>query len=565
MTTTASRTRSLRTHIALVFGGFAALLAIVLCLLAGEVLKLRLKQQAAATLHMVAQNAATLLHDEVTQQSHRAQVLARAKELWENGLDGQGVRDMLDRVQHINPRNVWIGVADAQGVVRNATKGMLEGVNVSARPWFQEGLHAPFISEVHPAKLLAEMLPRSDSGEPLRLIDFSAPIYRPDGSVAGVLGIHGSWDWVRDSVERLLHESPNRAQQSIFIFDSKGALIYAPKGVMAPYTDLGQTLPLHAQALRDASAGLPVQAVWKDREAAYLTTAVQLSDVSTELGWWIVARQPIETAYADADRVVWIALAVGLAFGFLAALVAWYLAWGVSNDLKTLAYAAQQVQGNGIHRALPVTGHTREVRLLSESLSHMTQQLLNANQAMKEQVRLRTLELQAANLELERQATTDPLTHLLNRRGFEARAHQVLALAQRHQRPLSVLSLDIDFFKHVNDSHGHDVGDIVLQTLSRTLTERARQSDLVARFGGEEFLLLLPDTDLQGAQSMAQELCHCIAATPVTAVGHITVSIGVSSLRTHAPQDSLNDIIKRSDEALYQAKQAGRNRVCVEP
>lgn len=537
----------------------------VLCLLAGEVLKLRLQQQAAATLRMVAQNASTLLHEEITQQSHRAQVLARSKELWENGMDARGVRDMLDRVQHINPRNVWIGVADASGVVRSATQGMLQGSNVAARPWFQEGLNAPYISEVHPAKLLADLLPRSDSGEPLRLVDFSAPIYRPDGSVAGVLGIHGSWDWVRDSVERLLKGTPNSLQQSIFIFDSKGALIYAPQGVMAPYTDLGQALPLNAQELHHATVGKPVQAVWKDRAAPYLTTAVQLSEASTDLGWWIVARQPIETAYADANRVLWIALAVGLVFGFLAALVAWYLAWGVSSDLKVLAHAAKQLQSGEIGQALPVTGHTREVLQLSESLSHMTQKLLNANNEMKEQVRLRTLELQAANRELERQATTDPLTNLLNRRGFEARATQVLALAKRHQRPVSVLSLDIDFFKRINDSYGHDVGDTVLQTLAHTLAERARQSDLVARFGGEEFLLLLPDTDLQGAQAMAEALRQSVANMPMGTAGHITISIGVSSWRPDAPQDGLNETIKRSDEALYQAKQSGRNRVCVQP
>ncbi len=137
------RTKSFRTHIALVFGSFTALLTIALCLLWGEILKLRLQQQAATSLNMVAHNTATLLHEEISQQSHRTQVLARAKELWENGLDADSVRTMLDRVQHINPHNVWIGVADAQGTVRNATQGMLQGANVAARPWFQEGMSTP--------------------------------------------------------------------------------------------------------------------------------------------------------------------------------------------------------------------------------------------------------------------------------------------------------------------------------------------------------------------------------------------------------------------------------------
>ncbi len=561
MTPSAPSAKSLRTQIAIVFGSFTALLSVVLCLVCGEILKLRLQQQAAANLNMVAQNAATLLHEEIKQQSHRAQVLARSKELWESGLDAASVRTMLDRVQFINPQNVWMGVADTQGIVRNATQGMLQGGNVAARPWFQEGLQSPFISEVHPAKLLANLLPPTPTGEPLRLVDFSAPIYRPDGSVVGVLGIHGSWDWVRESVERLLQGPSAALQQSVFIFDQKGELIYAPAGVMAPYTNLGQQLPLHGERLQAAAAGKPVQAIWKDRAQPYLTSAVQLPNTLTELGWWIVARQPLETAYADANRMLWLALAVGLLLGLLGSLIAWRLASHVSDDLKRLATAAQRIHAGATDTLLPTMNSNREVQLLSASLSHMTQKLLNANEEMQTQVQLRTLELREVNAELQRQATTDPLTHLLNRRGFEAQATLALALAIRNERPLSMLSIDIDFFKRVNDTHGHDVGDTVLQALSKILSERARQTDIVARFGGEEFVLLLPDTDGDGAVHMAQALRQNIAALAIEPVGRITVSIGVSSLQLDQPQDGLNEMLKRSDAALYAAKHSGRN--CV--
>ena len=131
MTPSSPPAKSFRTHIALVFGSFTALLTIALCLLWGEILKLRLQQQAATRLNMVAHNTVTLLHEEISQQSHRTQVLARAKELWESGLDADSVRTMLDRVQHINPHNVWIGVADTQGTVRKAC--------CKVRMW----LHAP--------------------------------------------------------------------------------------------------------------------------------------------------------------------------------------------------------------------------------------------------------------------------------------------------------------------------------------------------------------------------------------------------------------------------------------
>lgn len=552
--------RSLRTQMAITFGSLCALIAICLSLLAGEVLKLRLQQQAASSLAAVAHNAATLLNDEISQQSRRAQILARSKELWEEGLASRSIRTMLDRTQHINPHIVWIGVTDDEGTVHSATKGMLEGSNVAARPWFQHGLKEAFISEVHPAKLLANLLPRTASGEPLRLVDFSAPIYNTDGSIRGVLGIHCSWDWVRDSVERLIQGPGQALQQSIFIFDRHGTLIYAPAGVTEPYLTLGQTLPLNAMELQAASQAQPVQAQWKDRTEPYLTAAAQLPTSVTDLGWWVVVRQPIETAYASANRILWRALIVGLVVGFFGALVAWLLARRLSNDLKALSHAAQRIRNGEQDVQLPSSKSTREVQQLSTSLSHMTQKLMDSNKRMEQKVHERTLELEQANAELARQASTDPLTQLLNRRGFTERAQQLLAQASRSQLPVSALSLDIDFFKRINDTYGHDTGDVVLQQFARTIAQRVRQTDLVARFGGEEFIVLLPDTPAPSALQLAESLRQTIADLHIDGVGPITASVGVSHWR--GSQESLESLLKRSDDALYQAKHTGRNKVC---
>lgn len=554
--------RSLRTQMAITFGGLCALIAICLSMLAGEMLKLRLQQQAAASLAVVAHNAATLLNDEIAQQSHRAQVLARSKELWEEGLASRNVRTMLERTQHINPHIVWIGITDREGIVHSATHGMLQGHDVSARPWFQHGLLGPYISEVHPAKLLADLLPRTASGEPLRLVDFSAPIYNADGSVRGVLAIHSSWDWVRDSVERLVQGPGQALQQTIFIFDHQGHLIYAPAGITQPYEALGQSVPLSAEELRAASQAQPVQAQWKDREEPYLTAAAQLPAHVTDLGWWIVARQPIETAYASANRILWRALVVGLVVGFLGALVAWLLARRLSNDLKALGHAAQRISDGDKHVQLPLGKSNREVQQLSTSMSLMTRELMEANKRMEQEVRQRTLELQHANTELARQASTDPLTQLLNRRGFTQRAHHLLAQAQRSQLPVCALSLDIDFFKRINDTYGHDSGDAVLQQFADTIAQRVRQTDLVARFGGEEFVVLLPDTAQASALQLAQHLRQTIADMEIEGVGHITTSIGLSSWNG-SQGESLESLLKRSDAALYEAKHTGRNRVCI--
>lgn len=553
-----STIRSLRTHIALVFGGFAATLAVVLCLLAGEGMRVRLQQEAASSLLLLAHHSANILQKDLRQQSLRADVLARSPELWEQGLDSRAVTLLLQRMQSISPTTAWIDVTNPQGEVLNATSDLRTGSSVAQRNWFQEALRGGFISEVHPAQLLPSRPSFSRRDEPLRLIDFSAPIYQPEGKLLGVIGIHVRWDWVRDAIHTLLQGAEARKQQNIFIFDSRGTLIFAPDGVVQSHADLGQPMP----DVLNASIPTPTTAVWQDRPEPYLSAAVRLPPPTedNDLGWWIVARQPIETAYADANRVVWLSMVAGVIAGLLAAMVAWRLARHVSNDLKQLAHAASHMRSHAA--PIPVLHSNREVFTLSQALNRMTRQLLSVHEAMQEQVRQRTEQLHAANAELLRQACTDPLTQLLNRRGFEARAAQALALAQRSQRPLSALTLDIDFFKHINDRFGHDAGDLVLQRVARLLTQRARHSDIVARFGGEEFVWLLPDTDAGAAVQLAEALRQALAAMDAAPASTLHVSIGVSALRSQDPSDDLPALLKRSDAALYQAKSTGRNRVC---
>lgn len=165
---------------------------------------------------------------------------------------------------------------------------------------------------------------------------------------------------------------------------------------------------------------------------------------------------------------------------------------------------------------------------------------------------------------LSQAATHDALTGLPNRRAADDfMAHEAL-LAQRRGAPLSALMVDIDFFKRVNDQHGHAAGDHVLQTLAQLLKRRARASDLVARWGGEEFLVLLPDTSPEGAQQVGEQLRLAVQEAPFrwqdTAIP-VTVSIGAAAWSSgpfHA-----NALIASADGALYQAKSNGRNRVCV--
>lgn len=171
--------------------------------------------------------------------------------------------------------------------------------------------------------------------------------------------------------------------------------------------------------------------------------------------------------------------------------------------------------------------------------------------------------LQRVYRELERRATHDGLTGALNRAEFDARLSAECRSADRHKRPLSLLMVDIDFFKRVNDNHGHQTGDQVLQAIVRLLNETVRPADVVARYGGEEFIIILPETDEDSAMAMADRLRrtiddHCFAC-PTGEDLRITVSIGCASRPHHAMAPE--DLVKTADMALYRAKETGRNRV----
>ncbi|WP_051946848.1 diguanylate cyclase [Thermus amyloliquefaciens] len=163
-------------------------------------------------------------------------------------------------------------------------------------------------------------------------------------------------------------------------------------------------------------------------------------------------------------------------------------------------------------------------------------------------------------LEAQLEAYTDPLTGLRNRRYLDLILERELFRARRYNRPLSLLVLDLDDFKKVNDTYGHPVGDRVLRALARCLEEHLRKSDRPVRLGGEEFAILLVETPLAQAVRLAGRLRQAVAALKVIPVAGLTASIGVAEAR---PEDSPLSLLKRADDALYQAKRRGKNRVEV--
>ena len=164
-------------------------------------------------------------------------------------------------------------------------------------------------------------------------------------------------------------------------------------------------------------------------------------------------------------------------------------------------------------------------------------------------------------LELERLSRVDPLTDLANRRQFDERFAQALKRLQRHGTPIALLCMDIDHFKRINDGWGHEAGDHVLRAVAAELSAHAREHDQVARFGGEEFCLMVPDLDDEALTAYFDRLRQRIEDLDVAAPAglmRVTVSIGVRRAR---PGDDLHRLLAEADRRLYLAKAGGRNRV----
>ena len=194
----------------------------------------------------------------------------------------------------------------------------------------------------------------------------------------------------------------------------------------------------------------------------------------------------------------------------------------------------------------------------------LLERLREANATLEARVEARTHELAEANERLEKLAAQDALTGAYNRRHFRTLAAQATSIARRQGRPVAVLMIDLDHFKGINDTHGHATGDETLRSLVHVCHATLREGDILGRYGGEEFCVLLPETDLDTAAHVAERLREAVAGLVLEGADgpfHITASIGAAAW--DQADANIEPSLDRADQALYQAKKGGRNRVAV--
>lgn len=273
------------------------------------------------------------------------------------------------------------------------------------------------------------------------------------------------------------------------------------------------------------------------------------------------ARRRIEGARSTAVvlTLVMAVLGISCALG-----IGYVIRGSVTQRIVALTRCASALQaGNLSVRSEP--GLDDELGALSETFNVMAARVKDLVDNLEEKVRARTLELAAKNLELDEKnhtleilSLTDRLTGLSNRHKIDQVLHSELLRAKRYGKLFSVIILDVDRFKSVNDTYGHHTGDSVLVQLARILEGELRETDTLGRWGGEEFMVICPESGLADTATMAERMRLAIMDHLFPLVGRVTASFGVAAYQT---EDEAHSLITRADDALYRAKHKGRNRV----
>lgn len=548
--------RGFRIQLTVWFGGLSLATLLSVGVYVGRIITQEVANTGGEALYASTKAATDLLHAELRARELEILILSQAPHFTQGNLGDLEIRKSLERRKREHEEYAWLGVTDEHGTVVQATDNLLVGVNVGERPWYQSASRGLHMGDVHEDKLLAQRLPQAVNGDPPRFVDFAAPILDPQGRLRGVVGAHADWDWVTETVQGAVDRQRLQREVEVLIINREGEVLYPrhlADGVQLP---TGMDVSRHHRTV-----------AWQDGQE-YLTTLLGLPPLrNSELGWRIVLRLPLDVAVQPIRDLRNRLLLLGVLAAVVFAWVAYRMAARISRPIEQLAEAAERIDHRQGQPAFPTNLAVLEVDRLSGALRRMTQALLDhereletMNASLERKVAERTEALTEANRELERRATVDGLTGVYNRRRFEDKLHELLMTMQRTGRCFTLLMVDADHFKRINDTHGHPVGDDVLRQIAQHLQGCTRSTDFVARYGGEEFAVLLPEAHAPGdGLLVAEKIRETVENTVFPGVGRVTVSVGHSV--SHPGDSTPKAVVARADEALYQAKGAGRNRV----
>lgn len=464
----------------------------------------------------LANTVETFFSSSQSQLSFSAQLLA------DNMKNAETLQKEVDRIRHIGHRFNSVSVIDKQGYIR-AFSPLQPGV-----------IDAHLTSPSHAAAVQANTFFISQPYVSLignLIVYISVPIHNAEGEQLGYVG--GSiYLNNRNATNEFMNSQFDDDNYDTFVLNKDGTIIYhhdkSRIGQKIDDTSLKHMALLGNKGnfrLTDSQGATFLAGFAKVKRADWIILTLQTEQIVT---------QALNNVMIDVTKKSAPVLLITL---FMITLLTIYIA----KPLRMLGLAASRMDDPD------VISKIRAVSSWYFEVEHLKRVILWG-----------TILLHKRIGKLSSQAHTDPLTGLLNRRGL----HENIEMSLLNNSVVSVIVIDIDHFKNVNDTYGHDVGDEVIKMLGRHLKTNSRKTDLVCRTGGEEFLMLLPGIDIHLAVVIAERLRKNVAEMSFPICQHITISIGVTSfLPKEVPIDAA---LKTADNALYHAKKAGRNKVIVQ-
>jgi diguanylate cyclase (GGDEF)-like protein len=500
------RSLGLRIRITLGMAGFGIAAGVFMSLVVNRQLEQELEPAARGRLHAIAGEVAAVLGQSLRRHDQELALLS-ALLVDESGAGlaaPMRLRSLIDLLKARQPACAWIGVADPAGRVVAGSGGLLEGVDVSHRPWHAAGLRGPYASDPHAATLLARLVPPAPDGEPVRFVDVARPLRTPQGQLVGVIAMHLYWHWL----DALVAEAAARHQSTpidIRVLDRYGRWLSELDRPATP-------------------SGVPVES----GEADYLSVRAPLGvhEGTAALGWSVLVRQRRSEVFAPLaqQQRFMLLLAPGLALLFAAG--TWVIAGRLVRPILRLAEMARH--------------HDRGADASGD-------------------------ETQVVDRALRRLANSDALTGVGNLGQLGAR---LTALSTRadHETLAALVLVDIDDFGIFNNSHGRGRGDRLLQALAEELSGRVRHSDLVVRTGGGKFAVLLDplgtrdEVARRTALDLAQRVDLAARTTLAQTLGTGPIRISVGVLVLHAGSSSADEMLKDVELAAREAQRQGGGR-----
>ena len=405
----------LGSSLALAFFLLSMLLTMLLTLAIDTTVSRQVKSEIGTNLAELAAQTTNHLDRSMFERYREVQLISQR-----TGLDGgperlQQTRQTLNTLQQTYPYYAWIGLTDTRGQVKAATQGLLEGVDVSARPWFTNANKGVYVGDVHEAKLLAKLLP-NPTNDPKRFVDVAFPYRDASGAVAGVLGAHIAWQWAADIAQSIVAPVARERQVQVVIVGADGKVLLGPK----PFE--GQAAPVHNTAPAEGRSDFGV-ATWPDgREYLVGYSASRGHMAYPGLGWRILVLQDLDEAYAPVKALRQQVLLGGVAIAALFSFLALVAARAITRPLLVLADEAQRIETGETVAIDPGEAVYAEVAALSSSLSSLLGSLQQKENDLKQ-----------LNATLEKrvgQRTTELLKAMATVRENEYRVRAIVESAQ---------------------------------------------------------------------------------------------------------------------------------------